>query len=108
MEINQALFESAEALTFDDVLVIPAYSEVLPVETDPRLLPEDLPLTVLADDDAAHFLGEGPHPGAGLLDAAVEFLDGWIHAQGWFFKCRCGVGRPPGDEIPRHPSDAMT
>ena len=34
MEINQALFESAEALTFDDVLVVPAYSEVLPVETD--------------------------------------------------------------------------
>ena len=34
MEINQALFESTEALTFDDVLVIPAYSEVLPVETD--------------------------------------------------------------------------
>src|SRR5664279_4588800 len=34
MDINQALFESAEALTFDDVLVIPAYSEVLPVETD--------------------------------------------------------------------------
>jgi IMP dehydrogenase len=34
MEINKALFESAEALTFDDVLVIPAYSEVLPVETD--------------------------------------------------------------------------
>ena len=34
MDINQALFESAEALTFDDVLVVPAYSEVLPVETD--------------------------------------------------------------------------
>lgn len=34
MEINQALFESTEALTFDDVLVVPAYSEVLPVETD--------------------------------------------------------------------------
>jgi IMP dehydrogenase len=34
MEINQALFESAEALTFDDVLVIPAYSEVLPIEAD--------------------------------------------------------------------------
>jgi len=34
MEINQALFESAEALTFDDVLVVPAYSEILPVETD--------------------------------------------------------------------------
>jgi IMP dehydrogenase len=34
MEINKALFESTEALTFDDVLVVPAYSEVLPVETD--------------------------------------------------------------------------
>jgi len=34
MELNQALFESTEALTFDDVLVVPAYSEVLPVETD--------------------------------------------------------------------------
>jgi IMP dehydrogenase len=34
MENNQDLFESAEALTFDDVLVVPAYSEVLPVETD--------------------------------------------------------------------------
>jgi IMP dehydrogenase len=34
MEINQALFESAEALTFDDVLVVPAYSEVLPLETN--------------------------------------------------------------------------
>jgi IMP dehydrogenase len=34
MENNQALFESTEALTFDDVLVVPAYSEVLPIETD--------------------------------------------------------------------------
>ena len=34
MELNRDLFESAEALTFDDVLVVPAYSEVLPVETD--------------------------------------------------------------------------
>jgi len=34
MEINQDLFKSAEALTFDDVLIVPAYSEVLPVETD--------------------------------------------------------------------------
>jgi len=34
MEINKDLFESAEALTFDDVLVVPDYSEVLPVETD--------------------------------------------------------------------------
>lgn len=28
------VFESDEALTFDDVLVVPAYSEVLPTETD--------------------------------------------------------------------------
>lgn len=34
MNINQGIFQSAEALTFDDVLVIPGYSEILPVETD--------------------------------------------------------------------------
>ncbi len=34
MEENRDLFESNEALTFDDVLVVPAYSEVLPTETD--------------------------------------------------------------------------
>ncbi len=34
MQDNSHLFESSEALTFDDVLVVPAYSEVLPIETD--------------------------------------------------------------------------
>ncbi len=34
MQNNKNVFESAEALTFDDVLVVPAYSEVLPIETD--------------------------------------------------------------------------
>jgi IMP dehydrogenase len=34
MNINQGIFKSAEALTFDDVLVIPSYSEILPAETD--------------------------------------------------------------------------
>jgi IMP dehydrogenase len=34
MDINQELFQSHEALTFDDVLVVPAYSETLPAETD--------------------------------------------------------------------------
>ena len=34
MDINQELFQSREALTFDDVLVVPAYSETLPAETD--------------------------------------------------------------------------
>ena len=30
--MNEALFQSPEALTFDDVLVVPAYSEILPAE----------------------------------------------------------------------------
>ncbi|HEY5157163.1 MAG TPA: IMP dehydrogenase, partial [Anaerolineales bacterium] len=34
MDINQELFQSREALTFDDVLIVPAYSETLPSETD--------------------------------------------------------------------------
>ena len=34
MDTNQELFTVAEALTFDDVLVVPAYSEILPSETD--------------------------------------------------------------------------
>jgi IMP dehydrogenase len=34
MQTSANVFESSEALTFDDVLVIPAYSEVLPTETD--------------------------------------------------------------------------
>lgn len=32
--MNEALFTTGEALTFDDVLVVPGYSEVLPGETD--------------------------------------------------------------------------
>jgi IMP dehydrogenase len=34
--MNEELFSAPEALTFDDVLVVPAYSEVLPSETDVR------------------------------------------------------------------------
>ncbi|MEW6093809.1 MAG: IMP dehydrogenase [Chloroflexota bacterium] len=34
MEQNRELFTSAEALTFDDVLVVPGFSEVLPSETN--------------------------------------------------------------------------
>jgi IMP dehydrogenase len=34
MNINDELFDSSEALTFDDVLVVPAYSDVLPAEVD--------------------------------------------------------------------------
>ncbi len=34
--MNEELFNASEALTFDDVLVLPAYSEVLPSETNVR------------------------------------------------------------------------
>lgn len=34
MNLNQELFNSKEALTFDDVLIVPAYTELLPSETD--------------------------------------------------------------------------
>ena len=32
--MNEQLFSSTEALTFDDVLIVPGYSEVLPAETE--------------------------------------------------------------------------
>jgi len=34
--MNEELFRSAEALTFDDLLIVPAYTEVLPADTDIR------------------------------------------------------------------------
>jgi IMP dehydrogenase len=34
MDKNRDLFQSSEALTFDDVLVVPSYSEILPAEAD--------------------------------------------------------------------------
>ncbi len=34
MYVNKELFQSSEPLTFDDALVFPAYSEILPVEAD--------------------------------------------------------------------------
>ena len=34
MDINKELFQFSEALTFDDVLVVPAFSEILPAEVD--------------------------------------------------------------------------
>ena len=36
MGVNQEIFETSEALTFDDVLIVPAYSEILPAEVDVR------------------------------------------------------------------------
>jgi IMP dehydrogenase len=47
MNINQGIFQSVEALTFDDVLVIPGYSEILPAETDlTALLTRDIQLNI--------------------------------------------------------------
>ncbi len=53
--MNEDLFQSSEALTFDDVLVVPGYSEVLPADTDvsARLTPEirlNIPLVSAAMD----------------------------------------------------------
>lgn len=53
--MNEELFQSSEALTFDDVLVVPGYSEILPAETDlsARLTPEirlNIPLVSAAMD----------------------------------------------------------
>lgn len=55
MDVNRELFEANEALTFDDVLVLPGYSEILPSETDvsARLTPEitlNIPLVSAAMD----------------------------------------------------------
>jgi IMP dehydrogenase len=38
MDINEQLFQSSEALTFDDVLVVPSYSEILPAESAVKAL----------------------------------------------------------------------
>jgi IMP dehydrogenase len=35
--MNEAIFQTNEALTFDDVLIVPGYSDVLPSETDVSL-----------------------------------------------------------------------
>ncbi len=55
MDPNQELFQSSEALTFDDVLVVPAYSEILPADVDvsARLTPDirlNIPLLSAAMD----------------------------------------------------------
>lgn len=34
--MNEALFQSSDALTFDDLLIVPGYSEILPSQTDVR------------------------------------------------------------------------
>jgi IMP dehydrogenase len=45
--MNEELFQSEEALTFDDVLVVPGYSEVLPAEVDVKAqLTRDISLNV--------------------------------------------------------------
>ncbi|MCJ7431856.1 MAG: IMP dehydrogenase [Anaerolineales bacterium] len=35
--MNEELFRTLDSLTFDDVLIVPSYTEVLPNETDVRV-----------------------------------------------------------------------
>ncbi|MFM8874651.1 MAG: IMP dehydrogenase, partial [Anaerolineae bacterium] len=35
--MNEELFDRFDSLTFDDVLIVPGYTEVLPNETDVRV-----------------------------------------------------------------------
>jgi IMP dehydrogenase len=45
--MNEELFRSSEALTFDDLLVVPGYSEILPDEVDVRArLTREIPLNI--------------------------------------------------------------
>jgi IMP dehydrogenase len=45
--MNEELFQSHEALTFDDLLIIPGYTSVLPDQTDVRAqLTRDIPLNI--------------------------------------------------------------
>ncbi len=45
--MNEELFNSSEALTFDDLLVVPGYSEMLPADVDVRArLTRDIPLNI--------------------------------------------------------------
>lgn len=45
--MNEELFQSYEALTFDDLLIVPGYTSVLPDQTDVRArLTRDIPLNI--------------------------------------------------------------
>lgn len=45
--MNEELFRTSEALTFDDLLVVPGYSEMLPADVDVRArLTRDIPLNI--------------------------------------------------------------
>ena len=45
--MNEELFQSHEALTFDDLLIVPGYTSVLPDQTDVRaLLTREIPLNI--------------------------------------------------------------
>ncbi len=47
MNINKDIFQPTEALTFDDVLIVPGYSEILPAETDIKAqLTRDIQLNI--------------------------------------------------------------
>ena len=61
MDINKDLFESSEALTFDDVLIIPAFSEILPSEADVSAqLTKDIRLNIPLLSAAMDTVSEAP------------------------------------------------
>ena len=66
--MNEELFDQFEALTFDDLLIVPGYTEVLPDQTDVRArLARDIWLNVphhLGGDGYRHRSAAGDCVGA--------------------------------------------
>jgi IMP dehydrogenase len=61
MDINKELFDSSEALTFDDVLIVPAFSEILPSEADVSAqLTKDIRLNIPLLSAAMDTVSEAP------------------------------------------------
>ena len=59
--MNNSLFESVDSLTFDDVLVVPGYSEILPAQVDVRCrLVKDIHLNIPILSAAMDTVTEAP------------------------------------------------
>jgi len=58
--INRSVFEGGEALTFDDVLVVPSWSEVLPTEVDTHTVLAGIELAVPLMSAAMDTVTEAP------------------------------------------------
>ncbi|MFN2108267.1 MAG: IMP dehydrogenase, partial [Anaerolineae bacterium] len=59
--MNEAIFKKFEALTFDDVLIVPGYTEVLPDQTDvSTALTPDITLSIPILSAAMDTVTEAP------------------------------------------------